>query len=70
MKNGIRIGARGDKMNVWKARLILIGFINAIIGIVFGFVREFSLIIIGYICVGLLVGIVGIVWNPKEKAIT
>ncbi len=54
-------------MNTWKIRLIVIGFINAIIGIIFGFTREFSLLIIGYICVGLLVGVAGVVWNPKEK---
>lgn len=55
-------------MNVWKTRLIVIGFINAIIGILFGVMREFSLLIIGYICVGILVTVVGIIWNPKEKA--
>lgn len=55
-------------MNTWKLRLILIGFINAIIGVIFGVMRGFSELIIGYIGVGILVTVIGIVWNPKEKA--
>ncbi len=55
-------------MSVWKTRLIVIGFINAIIGVIFGVVRGFSELIIGYACVGIIVTVVGIAWNPKEKA--
>ena len=54
-------------MNDWKLRLIIIGLVNAIIAIVFGFVREFSLPVIGLACVGILLFVIGIVWNPKEK---
>jgi hypothetical protein len=54
-------------MNTWKLRLILIGFINLIIGIVFGAMRGYSELIIGYIGVALLVTIIGILWKPKEK---
>jgi hypothetical protein len=56
------------KMNTWKLRLILIGIINLLIGIIFGAVHGYSEIIIGYIGVALLVTIVGIIWNPKEKS--
>ena len=58
---------RGEKMNSWKLRLIVIGFINLIISIVVFFTRPFELIIIGYIIVSLLVTMAGIVYNPKEK---
>jgi hypothetical protein len=54
-------------MNTWKLRLIIIGFINLIISIVVFFTRPFELIIVGYIIVSLLVTVIGIVWNPKEK---
>jgi hypothetical protein len=54
-------------MNAWKLRLIIIGFANAIIGVAFGALRGYSELIIGYICVGIIVGVIGIVWNPKEK---
>jgi hypothetical protein len=55
-------------MNTWKLRLILIGFLNLVIGIVFGAMRGYSELIIGYIAVALLVTVAGVIWNPKEKA--
>jgi hypothetical protein len=54
-------------MNAWKLRLIVLGFANAIIAVVFGAVRGYSELIIAYICVGILIGVIGIVWHPKEK---
>jgi hypothetical protein len=55
-------------MNDWKLRLIIIGLVNAIIAIAFGVVRGFSLPIIGLASVGIFLFVIGIVWNPKEKA--
>ena len=58
-------------MNTWKLRLIVIGLINFIIGIVVFFIRPdervSEQVIIGYILVSLLITVVGLVWNPKEK---
>jgi len=55
-------------MNTWKLRFLIIGFVNLIISIIVFFTRPFELIIVGYICVSLLVTVIGILWNPKEKA--
>jgi uncharacterized membrane protein HdeD (DUF308 family) len=54
-------------MNSWKLRLILIGFINLVIGIAFGATRGYSELIIGYVAVALLVALAGVVRNPKEE---
>jgi hypothetical protein len=55
-------------MNSWKLRLILIGAINTMIGVILGVTRGFDALILGYIAVSALVTVAGIVWNPKEKA--
>ncbi len=57
----------GEILNIWKTRLILIGLINAIIAVALGVFRGFSLPIIGLVCVGIILLVVGIVWNPQEK---
>ncbi len=62
------MGTGGEKMNTWKMRLILIGFINAVLAVIVGVLRGFSLPLIGLVCVGMLLIIVGIAWNPKEEA--
>lgn len=54
-------------MNSWKLRLIIIGFANLLISIAVFFTRPFEWVIVGYICVSLLVTVIGIVWNPKER---
>jgi hypothetical protein len=54
-------------MNAWKLRLLLIGAINAIIGIILGINRGFSILIIVYIAVALGVCLIGLIWKPKEK---
>jgi hypothetical protein len=55
-------------MNTWKLRLIVIGAINAMIGVILGVTRGFDTLILGYIGVGILVTVIGIVLNPKEKS--
>ncbi len=54
-------------MNSWKLRFLIIGFINLIISIIVFFTRQFEWIIIGYMIVSLIVTVIGILWNPKEK---
>jgi len=54
-------------MNVWRLRLLLIGAINAIIGIFVGIFRGYSIVVIGYIAVSLVVCLIGLIWKPKEK---
>jgi hypothetical protein len=54
-------------MIVWRLRLLLIGAINAIIGIFVGIFRGYSIVVIGYIAVSLVVCLIGLIWKPKEK---
>lgn len=54
-------------MNAWKLRLLLIGAINAIIGISVGIFRGYSIVVIGYIAISIVVCLIGVIWKPKEK---
>lgn len=55
-------------MNDWKLRLIIIGFVNALIAVIYGVFRGFSLPVIGLACVGTILFVIGIVWKPQEKS--
>ena len=57
-------------MNSMKLRFLAMGCIITILGVAFLILRGESLPLIGIIVVGIVLLIIGIVWNPKVKSDT
>jgi uncharacterized membrane protein YqjE len=50
-----------------KLRLIVMGCMLTVLGVVFLVVKDFSTALIGLIAIGVVLAIVGVVWKPRKK---
>lgn len=55
-------------MDSMKLRLILMGCILTLIGVILLVVRGFSAPLVGILVIGIILAIVGVVWKPRKKA--
>ena len=55
-------------MNSMKLRLIIIGFTLTVLGAFLLNLKRFSSTLLGIPVVGIILTVVGIVWNPRNKA--
>jgi Na+-transporting methylmalonyl-CoA/oxaloacetate decarboxylase beta subunit len=51
-----------------KLRLILMGCILTVIGVILLIARGFSAPLVGILVIGILLAAVGVIWKPRKKA--
>jgi ABC-type transport system involved in cytochrome bd biosynthesis fused ATPase/permease subunit len=62
-------GHRGvESMDNMKLRLILMGCILTVIGVILLVLNGFSAPLVGILVIGIILAVVGIVWTPRKKA--
>ena len=55
-------------MDNMRIRLILMGCILTVLGIILLVARSYSVAFVGIIAVGIVLASVGVVWKPRKKA--
>ena len=55
-------------MDNMKIRLILMGCVLTVLGIILLVARSYSVAFVGIIAVGIVLASVGVVWKPRKKA--
>jgi uncharacterized membrane protein YqjE len=55
-------------MDNMKIRLILMGCILTVLGVILLVARRYSVAFVGIIAVGIVLASVGVVWKPRKKA--
>jgi hypothetical protein len=58
----------GGNMDSMKLRLILMGCILTVIGVILLVLNGFSAPLVGILIIGIILAVVGIVWKPRKKA--
>lgn len=56
-------------MDSMKLRLILMGCILTVIGVILLIIRGYSASFVGILIIGIVLAVVGVVWNPRKKAL-
>lgn len=62
------MGTGGGNMDSMKLRLILMGCILIMIGVILLIVRGYSVPLIGLPVIGIVLAAVGVAWKPRKKA--